>query len=392
MKTIKEPLFEKLVSIPNLILAVENSARHKLKRAKVRKVLAHKEQVAYRLHYLLITGKIKLPQHEGIVINDGIERKSRVIVKPHYMYELILQWAVIQVLKPHLMKGMYKWSCGSITNRGGVYGKRYIERYIRENPKKIKYVVKCDIYHFFESVSIENLKFIFKKMIRDKEMQKVINMILDCNMVEYQGELIDIGLPIGFYTSQYFANFYLQAFDHFIKEELHIECYVRYVDDFIFFGSNKKELHKALARISEYLNDIGLRLKGNYQVFRFDYIDKRTGKRKGRCIDFMGFKFYRDKTTIRWKTFIKSMRKFKKVSRLKIIDIHSARQVLCYAGQYKHTNSYRVFQEKVKPLVNIGQCKKIVSSYDKRRSKNVVKMEKSGELRETSRSGLYAIH
>ena len=66
------------------------------------------------------------------------------------------------------------------------------------------------------------------------------------------------------------------------------------------------------------------------------------------------------------------MRKFKKVSKLKIVDIHSARQILCYMGYYKHTNSYRVYQEKVKPLVNVGQCKKIVSSYDKRRRKKNV--------------------
>ena len=86
----------------------------------------------------------------------------------------------------------------------------------------------------------------------------------------------------------------------------------------------------------------------------------------------MGFRFYRDKTTIRWKTFIKAMRKFRKVSKLKVIDIHSARQVLCYKGYFKHTNSYRVYQEKVKPLVNMGKCKKIVSYYDKRKGiKNV---------------------
>lgn len=372
MITFKKPLFDKLTSLSNLILAVENAAKHKLKRAKVRKALAHKEQIAYRLQYLLKSGKLRLPTHDGEVINDGIERKSRIIVKPHFTYELILQWAVVQVLKPILMKGMYKWSCGSIAGRGGVYGKRYLEKYIRQNQKNVKYVLKGDIYHFFESVNVDNLKILFKKKIRDKKMLEVINLILDGNMVRLNGEMVDIGLPIGFYTSQYFANFYLQEFDHFIKEKLHIKCFVRYVDDFVILGKNKKELHKIRLIISEYLGGIKLRLKGNYQVFRFDYIDKKTGERKGRFIDFMGFRFYRDKTTIRWKTFIKAMRKFRKVSKLKVIDIHSARQVLCYRGHFKHTNSYRVYQEKVKPLVNMGKCKKIVSYYDKRKGiKNV---------------------
>lgn len=385
MKTYKEPLFEKLTSFSNLVLAVENAAKHKLKRAKVRKALAHKEQIAYRLQHLLLTGKISLPKHYGVVINDGIERKSRVIVKPHFTYELILQWAVVQVLKPILMKGMYEWSCGSVAGRGGVYGKRYLVRYIKENPKSVKYVLKGDIYHFFESVDIEKLKNIFKKKIRDRKMLSIINLILDCNMVELNDKMIDIGLPIGFYTSQYFANFYLQELDHYIKEKLHAKCYVRYVDDFVILGNNKKELHRIRNLITEYLVDFSLKLKGNYQVFRFDYIDKKTNKRKGRCIDFMGFKFYRDKVTIRWKTFIKAMRKFNKVSKLKVIDIHSARQVLCYMGHFKHTNSYTVYNEKVKPLVNIGECKKIVSYYDKRKGKeNDFKLEKSRKFRKTA--------
>ncbi len=385
MKTNKEPLFEKLVSLSNLILAVENAAKHKLKRAKVRKALAHKEQIAYRLQQLLITGKLELPKHVGISINDGIERKSRIIVKPHFTYELILQWAVIQVLKPVLEKGMYKWSCGSISGRGGVYGKRYIERFIRENPKDAKYVLKGDIYHFFESVNIEKLKAIFKKKIRDSKMLSVINLILDCNMVEFNGEIINIGLPIGFYTSQYFANFYLQELDHYIKEQLKAKCYVRYVDDFIVLGRNKKVLHQIRIAISEYLKDFSLKLKHNYQVFRFDYIDKRTGERKGRFIDFMGFKIYRDKTTIRRKTFSKLMRKILKVSKLKIIDVHSARQVLCYMGQIKHTNSYTLYQKQIKPFVNIGECKKIVSYYDKRKGKkNVTKLEKSRKFGKTA--------
>lgn len=385
MKTFKKPLFDKLISLSNLILAVENAAKHKLKRAKVRKALAHKEQIAYRLQYLLMTGKLSLPKHFGIVINDGIERKSRIIVKPHFTYELVLQWAVIQVLKPILMKGMYKWSCGSIAGRGGVYGKRYLVKYIKENPKNIKYVLKGDIYHFFESVDVERLKAIFKRKIRDRKMLSIINLILDCNMIELNGEMVDIGLPIGFYTSQYFANFYLQDLDHYIKEQLHIKCYVRYVDDFVILGNNKKELHKIRIAISEYLDKLGLKLKRNYQVFRFDYIDRKTGKRKGRFIDFMGFRFYRDKVIIRWKTFIKAMRKFRKVSKLKVIDIHSARQVLCYMGHFKHTNSYRVYNEKVKPLVNIGECKKIVSYYDKRKDKkNVIKLEERREFRKTA--------
>lgn len=378
MKTIKEPLFDKLISNDNLEKAFYFASKHKTKRAKVRRALAHKKQIIYKLQKLLKEGKLKLPIHQGVDINDGIEAKARIIVKPPFVYDLILQWAVILVMKPYFEKGMYEWSCGSVAGRGDVYGKRHIVKYIRENPTKIKYCVKGDIYHFFQSVPIERFKQNLDKKIRDKKFLSVVNMILDCKTIEYHGELIDIGLPIGFYTSQHFANWYLQEFDHFIKEQLHVKCYVRYVDDFVFFGNNKKELHKALFAISEYLSTIGLKLKSNYQVFRFVYTDK-NGKERGRFIDFMGYKIYRDKVTIRRKTFYKIMRKFKKVSKLKVIDIHSAKQVTCYMGYFKHTNSYRLFNEKVKPLVNIGACRKIVSDYDKRKGKQNAKLEKGRE-------------
>ena len=385
MKTNKEPLFEKLISIDNLEKAVINSAKKKTDRARVRNALKNKDRIVQRLRYLIINKKLRLPVHEGVDINDGISQKRRIIVKPYYVYELIFQWAIVQVLKPIMLKGMYKWSCGSITGRGALYGKRYLERYIKQNPKKIKYGAEADIYHFFESIDIELLKQMFRKKIRDKNMLWAIDLVLDCNKITYHGEEIDIGLPIGFYTSQWFANFYLEGLDHYIKEQLHVKCYLRYVDNLVLVGANKRELHKALFEISKYLAGIGLRLKGNYQVFRFSYTDKH-GKEKGRAFDFMGYRFFRNKVIIRRKIFYKIMRKVRKVSRLKIIDVHSARQITCYMGYIKHTNSYKLFQEQIKPLVNIGNCKKIVSGNDIRKEKRNAKstMERSAEQRTTN--------
>ena len=66
---------------------------------------------------------------------------------------------------------------------------------------------------------------------------------------------------------QWFSNWYLQELDHFIKEELHAIYYVRYMDDMVIFGSNKKVLHRMRLRIDSYLrSNLGLRLKDNWQV------------------------------------------------------------------------------------------------------------------------------
>ncbi|MGC9396218.1 MAG: RNA-directed DNA polymerase, partial [Anaerolineae bacterium] len=50
------------------------------------------------------------------------------------------------------------------------------------------------------------------------------------------------GLPIGNLTSQFWANVYLNPFDHFVKRELGCAAYLRYVDDFILFANDKAVL------------------------------------------------------------------------------------------------------------------------------------------------------
>ena len=61
----------------------------------------------------------------------------------------------------------------------------------------------------------------------------------------------------------------------------------------------KRQLDKVLDE------EYGLRIKYDWQVFRFDYIDESDGRRKGRPLDFVGFQFYHDKITIRKRTYKK---------------------------------------------------------------------------------------
>jgi hypothetical protein len=48
------------------------------------------------------------------------------------------------------------------------------------------------------------------------------------------------GMPIGNLISQHLANFYLGEFDHWVKEDLKIRGYLRYMDDFIVFGHERR--------------------------------------------------------------------------------------------------------------------------------------------------------
>jgi len=69
------------------------------------------------------------------------------------------------------------------------------------------------------------------------------------------GSAPNCGLPIGNLTSQLFANVYLNPLDHFVKRDLKIKYYGRYVDDMVLIHSDKQALLGAISRVREFLSD-----------------------------------------------------------------------------------------------------------------------------------------
>lgn len=72
------------------------------------------------------------------------------------------------------------------------------------------------------------------------------------------------GLSIGNYTSQFFANVYLNEIDQFVKHKLHCRYYLRYVDDMILLSKNRLQLEEWEAGVRKYLQtrlDLDLNMK-----------------------------------------------------------------------------------------------------------------------------------
>lgn len=293
-------------------------------------------------------------EHTPVYICDGITRKERTIIVPT-MEELFVQHCIVSALKPMFAKGMYEHSYASLPGRGAHKGKRVIEKWIRTDPKNCKYVLKMDIRHFFDSIPHDLLKAKLRKTIHDEKMLDLLFRIID---------VTDVGIPLGFYTSQWLSNWYLQGLDHYIKEQLGAVHYMRYMDDMVIFGSNKQVLHRMRQAISEYLeNKLGLELKANWQVFRFSYID-RNGNEQGRDLDFMGFRFYRNRTVLRKTIMYKATRKARKISKKEKATILDARQMLSYLGWIDCTDTYKMYEKWIKPYVSFQQLKRKVSRYD----------------------------
>ena len=359
-------LYEQYISEENYYLAVRNATRHKGgKKRKYRRARYYKRHAEQLMPYLMSYAKhFKNAEHEPMLIYDGIRRKQRQIIVPT-MQEQIVHHMVVNVLKPIFMRDMYEHSYGSIPGRGAHMAKKRIEKWIRNGGRNCKYCLKMDIRKYFDSVPHSVLKRKLAELIHDERFLKVLYEIVDA----VPGER---GIPIGFYTSQWFANWYLTELDHYIKEGLRAVHYVRYMDDMVIFGPNKRELHRMRKEIERVLEiNLGLKLKDNWQVFLFDYV-KKNGERVGRDLDFMGFRFYRDKTTLRKQLMLKATRKARRLCKKKARkNIHDVRQMLSYLGWIDATDTYGMYRKRIKPFVSFGNLKSYAGKYQRRENRRI---------------------
>lgn len=343
-------MFEKFISDANIELAIKNASRGKRKRKSVKRRLENpnfKAEIKYYATHFINR------KHNPKQIYDGIQRKKRTIIVPAFD-EQVIHHMLINVLKPIFMRGMYQHSYGSIPKRGGLKGKKAIERFIKHHSKSCKYVLKTDIKKYFDSIPHDILIEKLEKIIHDERIMAILREIIN---------VIPVGLPLGFYTSQWLANWYLQGLDHYIKEELHAPFYARYMDDKVIFCSNKRKLHKMIESINEYLKGLGLKLKENWQIFKFDYNGKY------RFLDFMGYRFYRNRTTLRKSIMIKLTRKARKIYRKEKVNAFDAKQMISYLGWLKYTDTYNMYLMWVKPIVNFQELKRKVSRCDRSKHK-----------------------
>lgn len=297
-------------------------------------------------------------RHNPIEIYDGISRKQRTIIVPRY-YEQIVHHMIVLAMQPIFFRGMYEHSYGSIPGRGGHKAKSTIERWIRTDPENCRYCLKMDIRKFFDSVPHDILLAKLRKILHDKPFLSIMEEVV---------AVTETGLPLGFYTSQWLANWYLQDLDHFIVERAGAAHYVRYMDDMVVFGRDKEKLHEIRKQISDFLISEGLEMKDNWQVFQFDHIDQ-DGQHRGRFLDYLGFRFYCDRTTLRRRIMLRATRKARKMAAKSAITRYDAMQMLSYIGWIDCTDTYGMYDEWIKPKLSIYQCKQKVSRYSKSKNK-----------------------
>lgn len=300
-------LYQRIISIENLTEADHKAQKSKSKQYGVILHNKNREANILKLHKMLKEKTYKTSKYDIFKI---YEPKEREVYRLPYFPDRITHHDIMNVLEPIFVSTYTADTYSCIKKRGIHLLLRKLKKALK-NTSDTTYCLKLDIKKFYPSIDHEILKTLLRRKFKDNDLLWLLDEIIDSAK----------GLPIGNYLSQYFANFYLSYFDHWIKEEKKVKYYFRYADDIVILHNSKPYLHNIFYDIKNYLNNnLNLEIKKNYQIFPVE----------SRGIDFVGYVFYH--------THILLRKRIKKNFARKLRSNTNTKSKASYLGWLKHCN------------------------------------------------------
>lgn len=307
-------LYQRICSLENLHLADALASKGKSKKYGVIVHNQNKEANILLLQQMLLNKTYKTSAYTTFKV---YEPKEREVFRLPYFPDRITHHAIMNVLEKIFVSVFTADSYSCIKGKG-IHAAAKAVRCALHDEANTVYCLKLDIKKFYPNINHDVLKQLLRRKIKDKDLLWLLDEIIDSAD----------GLPIGNYLSQYFANFYLTYFDHWLQEVKRVQYYFRYADDIVILHNSKAYLHQVLAEIKAYLHDnLKLTVKENYQVFPV----------AARGIDFVGYVFFHTHTLLRKgikQNFARMLAKRKNVA-----------SIASYMGWAKHCNSNNLLKK-----------------------------------------------
>jgi RNA-directed DNA polymerase len=241
-------LYRRICAWDNLLLAHRKASKGKRGKAPA-------ASFEYYLEDNLVTLQAELRDktyQPGAYYSFYIKDPKRRLISAAPFRDRVVHHALCNLIEPVFERSFIY---DSYANRLGKGNHRALDR-AQSFARRYRFVLPCDVRQYFPSIDHAVLRGILARKLRDQDVMWLVDRVLESGvgvlseeykMVWFPGDDLFAatrprGLPIGNLTSQFWANCYLNGFDHFVKRELCCPGYVRYVDDVLLFGDDKGQL------------------------------------------------------------------------------------------------------------------------------------------------------
>lgn len=245
--------YEEAISFENLYDGLQKSKRGVMWKDSVAGYSLNGLKNTFKLRESLLNGKYKISDYQRFKI---YEPKEREILATRIKDRQFQRSLCDNIIYPQLTSKFIRDNCAcqkgkgvdDCLNRVKTHLHRYFNKYGSNG-----WVLKCDIHHYFPETNHDVAKQVLKKMLDDEEAYKQM-----CAIIDSFGD--EKGIGLGSQASQLIELAILNDLDHYIKEQLHIKHYIRYMDDFILISNSKEELQHCLKEIDRVVSDLKLTL------------------------------------------------------------------------------------------------------------------------------------
>jgi len=266
------------IELEELFEAYFNCRKNKRNTANALSFEINYESNLVQLCNELNNGSYKIDRSIAFIVDKPVKREIFAAdFRDRVVHHLVIG-KLNQLFEKQFIHDSYSCRAG----KGTHFGIQRVDKFIRQcskNYTKGCYILKLDLQGFFMSINKNILFSKLEKFIKEKYQQTDKELIIKlCKQVIFndptkncivKGNKSDwndlpatkslfnsqpnCGLPIGNLTSQVFANFYMDRFDHHIKHDIKIRYYGRYVDDFVIVHEDKEFLIKLIPKVSDFL-------------------------------------------------------------------------------------------------------------------------------------------
>ncbi len=335
-------LWPRITSFENLLRAAHKAQRGKRFRPNVLAFNHHLEDHLLQLQTALRQQTYQPGQYRTFEI---FEPKPRIIAAAPYT-DRVVHHALCNIIVPLFERSFIR---DSYANRSGYGTHRALQRFT-QFARSDRYILQCDVQKYFPSIDRTILKSFIRRKIKCAETLWLIDLIIDNGnhvpipLQHFPGDTLltplerPTGLPIGNLTSQFFANVYLNGFDHFVQEQLRVPHYLRYVDDWALFSDDWGKLQAARGAIEAYLASLRLKI----HPIKSQLFETRHGA------NFVGFRVMPDKIRVRGDSLRRGRQRFqrhrRRVVQGRMTPDAWAQSTQSWMAHLQHADSWRLRQ------------------------------------------------
>ncbi len=281
------------------------------------------------------------------------EPKPRLVMSQAIRDKIVNHFVTNYYLIPYLESKLIDTNVATRRGKGSGYAnlllKRYFHTLLTKYPDREIYCLKIDISKYFYSIDHDILIEKVKRYISDLEVIELLKLLIGQTNQEYINQNIEYynqkyhtdipyyknkkGLSIGAMASQFFAIFYLNDLDHFIKETLKCKYYIRYMDDFLILDVDKEKLKYCFKAIRYELEKLKL------------HDNKKSNLYRASCgFVFLGYRYKVENNKLKISLYKKTLKKIRR----RLTYLYETDRILYMRSSASYYGYFKVLGKKEK--------------------------------------------